>query len=72
MKFHYDLPTDSLYISLTDNAGAETVIINDDIVADIDAQGRLTGLDIQHAGQYYDLGNFILSGFNPMFHLTEQ
>ena len=51
MNFNYDKETDSLYIDFIDGPGVDNVIITDDIVADIDAQGRLVGLDIQHAGQ---------------------
>lgn len=66
MKFHYDKETDSLYIDFIDGPGVDNVIITDDIVADIDAQGRLVGLDIQHASQQSDLGNFIVDGLNPV------
>jgi uncharacterized protein YuzE len=66
MKFDYDAETDSLYIEFTDGPGADNVIITDDIVADIDAKGRLVGLDIQYASKQADLGNFIVSGLNPV------
>jgi len=65
MKFNYDKITDSLYIDFIDSAGADTVIVNDDIVADIDAQGRLVGLDIQHASRQSDLKNFVFEGLSP-------
>ena len=65
MKFDYDKETDSLYIDFIDGPGVDNVIITDDIVADIDAQGRLVGLDIQHASKKSDLGNFFVSGLNP-------
>lgn len=66
MKFNYDKKTDSLYIDFIDGPGVDNVIITDDIVADIDAKGRLVGLDIQHASQKSDLGNFIVDGINPI------
>ena len=66
MKFSYDKETDSLYIDFIDGPGTDNVIITDDIVADIDAKGRLVGLDIQHASQQSDLGNFIVDGMNPV------
>jgi len=66
MKFNYDKETDSLYIDFIDGPGVDNVIITDNIVADIDAQGRLVGLDIQHASQQSDLGNFIVDGMSPV------
>jgi len=66
MKFNYDKETDSLYIDFIDGPGVDNVIVTDDIIADIDAQGRLVGLDIQHASQQSDLGNFIVDGLNPV------
>ncbi|NBX02764.1 MAG: DUF2283 domain-containing protein [Alphaproteobacteria bacterium] len=66
MKFNYDKETDSLYIDFIDGPGSDTVIITDDIVADIDAQGRLVGLDIQHASRQSDLGNFFVEGMTPV------
>ncbi len=65
MKFDYDETTDSLYISFVDGSGADTVIINDDVVADVDATGKLVGLDIQHASKTANLGQLVLAGFTP-------
>lgn len=66
MKFHYDLPTDSLYIHFIDGAGTDTVVINDDVVADIDASGKLIGLDIQHASKISNLNQFLVDGITPI------
>lgn len=65
MKFNYDADTDSLYIDFIDGAGVDNVIITDDIIADIDAQGRLVGLDIQHASMQSDLTQFMVQGIHP-------
>jgi len=65
MKFNYHADTDSLYIDFIDGPGVDNIIITDDIVADIDAQGRLVGLDIQHASKNTDLGQFMLQGIKP-------
>jgi len=67
MKFNYDQKTDSLYIDFAEGVGADTVIITDNIVADIDAKGKLLGLDIQHASEQSDLSNFIVQGIKPSF-----
>lgn len=65
MRFDYDSKTDSLYIHFFEGAGADTIIINDDVVADVDASGRLVGIDIQYASKQADLKHLVLGGFNP-------
>ncbi len=65
MRFDYDSETDSLYIHFFDGSGSDTVIINDDVVADVDAAGRLVGLDIQYASKLANLSQLVLAGFNP-------
>ena len=55
MKLHYYAETDSLYIELRDGAGVEVREIADGLNADIDAQGRVVGLDIDHASKLLDL-----------------
>jgi uncharacterized protein YuzE len=66
MKFHYYAETDSLYIDFTDGTGVDNIMITDDIVADIDASGRLIGLDVQHASKNMNLQQFTLEGI-PAF-----
>ncbi len=56
MKLHYDRETDSLYIrsqrpperELSRDPGTVSVI-------DFDAEGKVVGIDIQHASQVMDL-----------------
>ena len=55
MKLHYYVETDSLYIELRAGAGIEVREIADGLNADIDADGRVVGLDIDHASQLLDL-----------------
>lgn len=55
MKLLYDRETDSLYIDLTGQPSADSREIQDGIVMDIDEQGRIVGLDIQHASKILDL-----------------
>ena len=64
MRFDYDQETDSLYIHFFDGAGADTVIINDDVVADVDSSGKLVGIDIQYASKLANLNQLIFGGFN--------
>jgi uncharacterized protein YuzE len=55
MKLHYDPETDSLYIDLNERPSADSREIADGLVVDFDADGRVVGIDIQHASQSMDL-----------------
>lgn len=55
MKLHYYSETDSLYIELSGRPGVETREIADGLVADLDAEGGIVGLDIDGASRKLDL-----------------
>ena len=55
MKLHYYPETDSLYIELSSGVGTEVRQIADGLNADLDASGRVVGLDIEHASTQLDL-----------------
>ena len=55
MKLHYYADTDSLYIELSSRPGVETREIADGLIADIDAQGGIVGLDIDGAASKLNL-----------------
>lgn len=55
MKLHYYPETDSLYIDLSARPSADSREIADGLVADFDADGRVVGIDIQHASKIMDL-----------------
>ncbi|ACZ40424.1 DUF2283 domain-containing protein [Sphaerobacter thermophilus] len=55
MKFHYYPETDSLYIDLAERPSAESREVAPGVVLDFDAEGRLVGIDIDHASQVADL-----------------
>lgn len=55
MKLHYYPETDSLYIELTTAPGAEVREIVEGLVVDLDAQGNVVGVDIDHASRKLDL-----------------
>ena len=55
MKLHYYPETDSLYIDLNARPSSDSREIADDLVVDFDAEGRVVGIDIQHASQVMDL-----------------
>ncbi len=55
MKLLYDKSTDSLYIDLEDTAGVDSFEVADGVVIDIDAEGGVAGIDIDHASRRLDL-----------------
>ena len=55
MKLHCYPETDSLYIELKSESGAETREIVDGLLVDFDANGDVVGLDIDHASRKLDL-----------------
>jgi len=55
MKLHYYPETDSLYIELKAGPGSETREIADGVNADLDDDGTLVGIDIDHASRKLDL-----------------
>ena len=55
MKLLYDKSTDSLYIDLEDTPGADSFEVADGVVIDIDAEGGVAGIDIDHASRRLDL-----------------
>lgn len=55
MKLHYYPETDSLYIELNGAPGIEVREIVEGLVVDLDANGDVVGLDIDHASRKLDL-----------------
>lgn len=55
MKLHYDPETDSLYIELRPEPSSETKEIADGVNVDLDREGRVVGIDIDHASLQLDL-----------------
>jgi uncharacterized protein YuzE len=62
MKFNRDASTDSLYIELSPEPGADAREIADGLMVDFDAAGNVVGLDIQHASRTLDLTTLDTSG----------
>jgi uncharacterized protein YuzE len=56
MKLHYYPETDSLYIDLNANPGSDSREVADGVVLDLDADGNIVGIDIDHASTRLDLG----------------
>jgi uncharacterized protein YuzE len=55
MNLHYYAETDRLYIELSCRPGVDTREIADGLVADLDAEGSIVGLDIDSASNKLDL-----------------
>ena len=55
MKLHYYPETDSLYIELKDIPGTQTREIVEGLNVDLDENGDVVGLDIDHASGKLDL-----------------
>lgn len=58
MKVEYFTDTDSLYISLSMNLSAASKEISEGVVLDYDADGNLSGIDIDNASRKIDLHEF--------------
>jgi len=55
VKFHYYPETDSLYIDLSDRPSARSEEVADGVVLDFDKDGRLVGIDVDHASKVVEL-----------------
>lgn len=63
MKIRYFADTDTLYVELNDNPVAETREINENTLIDLDADGNLVALTLEHARGITDLSEFSLHQF---------
>ena len=55
MKTDYYPDTDMLYISLADAPGAESEEVAEGFVFDFDADGKVVGIEVEHASRRVDL-----------------
>jgi uncharacterized protein YuzE len=60
MRLEYYSDTDTLYIQLRDEPGADAQEVADEIVLDFNAAGDVVGIEIEHASQRMDLHDFHL------------
>ena len=63
IKVNYFADTDTLAIDLANEVSTSTDEIADGVTDDCGAQGRVIGIDIEHAATRLDLGKLVLSGF---------
>ena len=55
MKIEYYPETDSLYIDLSESDSANSVEVADGVVVDLDKNGNIVGIDIDHASKKLNL-----------------
>jgi uncharacterized protein YuzE len=55
MKLHYYPDTDTLYVSLLEGPSVNSDEIADEVVVDYGADGRVVGIEIDHASGKVDL-----------------
>lgn len=61
MKLFYYPETDSLYIDLSERASMDSIEIAPGVVADVDEQGNVVGIDVDHASQRIQLDRLEIS-----------
>jgi uncharacterized protein YuzE len=64
MKLHYYPETDSLYIDLSEKVGADSQEVAPGVVLDLDAEGNLVGIDIDHASKVANLSHLEVEGLS--------
>jgi uncharacterized protein YuzE len=55
MRIKYFEDTDTALVEFSTNAPVETQELNEDIYLDLDSQGRVVSLTIEHAGKSADM-----------------
>jgi uncharacterized protein YuzE len=55
MKVRYFDDTDTAYVEFSNHSAAETREINDNILLDLDSNGNLFGMTIEHASDQADI-----------------
>ena len=62
MKIHYYAETDSLYIELSGKPSVDSQQAAPGVVLDFDADGKLVGIDIDHASTVTSLARLDVAG----------
>ena len=62
MKVSYFADTDTLYIELKSTGVAETRDLDENTLLDVDAQGNIVSITMEHASRRTDVQKITLSG----------
>jgi len=57
MRIEYDREADAVYIYLQEKEVAKTIQLSQGVNVDLDAQGRLIGIEVLDATQHYSLSD---------------
>lgn len=71
MKLNYHKDTDSLYIDLSPRPSTDSREISEGIVLDYDANGHVTGIDIDNASNKVDFDQIALNKLPTEATLTQ-
>jgi len=58
MKVKYFQDTDTLLVNFSDNKIAETHDLNENVLVELDENGRVVSMTIEHAKQQTDISEF--------------
>ncbi len=58
MKVKYFSDTDTLLLTFSDKSIADTHDLNEDILVELDKDGRLVSMTVEHAKHQMDVGEF--------------
>ncbi len=61
MRIKYFEDTDTMLIEFSDREVAETIEISENFYAEVDKEGRVVALTLEHASQYTDFSEFSIS-----------
>ncbi|MGC1374931.1 MAG: DUF2283 domain-containing protein [Anaerolineales bacterium] len=59
MRVRYFEDTDTTLVEFSTNAPVETQELNENIYLDLDAQGRVVSITVEHSGQSADMQEFL-------------
>jgi uncharacterized protein YuzE len=61
MRFNYDIDTDSLYINLISGPGVDSYEISDNVIVDVDNNGKIIGIEVLSVKDKVDLSEFVFN-----------
>ena len=62
MKMSYFDDTDTLHIAFSESDVSETKDLDENTLLDLDSQGQIVGITVEHASERTDVSKLVLSG----------